>query len=629
MCHLDTRQPSTLLPPPNSSLGAPKIIHNRPNQCLASSRLQPGNATALNAQSRRSLTTFLARAAVVIVTVVSHPPALKRTRLGQDWSVTLNSSPIYRMKPGSWFLPTLWWAIVASQEHPEYPLEHWPATFESLRIHVAALVIGYRWKNLSRFLAKSSLDVGQGPCPEAWWRQPFHLQENGVERRFEGTVTPPFTVSVVEGNYINSQDHSRRVSRLSAALSLRSFGGLVAEGLNERINTLRKESGTPRRDVELESGVEEWTGSEDADGYVGGNGSEDDDDDESIGEWSNPSDEERARQQRAERRRRGTIESEQPRRLSKFPRPPETTAYHFMHQSAGDEDEIISNVPFYDPNQINLVAAVSISQPKRYKPTVEPIMHPTKSRPVRVLALDVGMKYNQIRCFTARGVEIKVVPWNYDLLAEKEEFDGLFISNGPVVPVFGICLGYQVDGGETLPAGWKELFVNANDGSNEGIYCTDKPFFSVQFHPESTPGPRDTEFLFGVFIDGIYVTCGRQTALNVGIKLKDEFEELGVKVLGTPIDTIVMTEDRQLFANAMAEVGERCANSSTATSIEEALAAADIGYPVIARAAYALGGLGSGFAQDEAGLKPLCGKVFATSPQVLVEKSMKGWKEIE
>ncbi|KAJ8088676.1 hypothetical protein PM082_013919 [Marasmius tenuissimus] len=141
----------------------------------------------------------------------------------------------------------------------------------------------------------------------------------------------------------NSQDHSRHVSRLSAALSLRSFGGLVAEGLGERINTLREESGTPRQDVELESGVEEWTGSEDADGYAGGNGSEDGDDDESIGEWSNPSDEERARQQRAERRRRGTAESEQPRRLPKFPRPPETTAYHFMHQQAGDEDEIISN----------------------------------------------------------------------------------------------------------------------------------------------------------------------------------------------------------------------------------------------------------------------------------------------
>jgi carbamoyl-phosphate synthase/aspartate carbamoyltransferase len=80
----------------------------------------------------------------------------------------------------------------------------------------------------------------------------------------------------------------------------------------------------------------------------------------------------------------------------------------------------------------------------------------------------------------------------------------------------------------------------------------------------------------------------------------------------------------------MAEIGERCADSATATTAEEAITAAKrIGFPVIVRAAYALGGLGSGFARDAAQLKDLCGKAFATSPQVLVEKSMKGWKEIE
>lgn len=459
-------------------------------------------------------------------------------------------------------------------------------------------------------------------------------------------------------------------------------------------------------------------------------------------------------------------------------------------------------VPFRDPNQDNLVAAVSIKAPRVYQPIVAPRMHPSGKRPLRVIAVDVGMKFNQIRCFTHRGVELKVVPWDYNYLASTEEpFDGLFISNGPGDPtmvkptidrlaeamkssdrpIFGICLGhqllalaagastskmkygnrghnipctdalsgrcyitsqnhgYQVDTA-TLPEGWKELFKNANDGSNEGIYCVDKPFFSVQFHPESTPGPRDTEFLFEVFIqnildcattgslvpiklpggdktenerrvpranvqkvlilgsgglsigqagefdysgsqaikalkeegiytilvnpniatiatsrgladkvyflpvtpefvrkiikyekpDGIYVTFGGQTALNVGIKLKDEFEELGCKVLGTPIETVITTEDRQLFASAMAEIGERCAQSATATTFDEAVSAANcIGYPVIVRAAYALGGLGSGFAQDEHQLKALCSKAFATSPQVLVEKSMKGWKEIE
>ncbi|KAK7059231.1 hypothetical protein VNI00_001858 [Paramarasmius palmivorus] len=135
-----------------------------------------------------------------------------------------------------------------------------------------------------------------------------------------------------------SRHHSRHVSRLSAALSMRSFGGLVAEGLNERIQGLQDEETTgPSGDVELESGVEEWTGSEDA--FMGGNIS---DDDESIGEWSNPSDEERARQDRAERRRRNHIDSEQPRRLPNFPKPPENAIVIPM-SSHGAEDDIISN----------------------------------------------------------------------------------------------------------------------------------------------------------------------------------------------------------------------------------------------------------------------------------------------
>lgn len=130
--------------------------------------------------------------------------------------------------------------------------------------------------------------------------------------------------------------------------------------------------------------------------------------------------------------------------------------------------------------------------------------------------------------------------------------------------------------------------------------------------------------------DGIYVTFGGQTALSVGIALKDEFAELGVKVLGTQIETIITTEDRELFAQAMEEIGEKCAQSATAVNYEEAVKEANIiGYPVIIRAAFALGGLGSGFANNDAELKELCSKAFATSPQILVERSMKGWKEIE
>ncbi|WVN89769.1 carbamoyl-phosphate synthase, large subunit [Cryptococcus depauperatus CBS 7841] len=462
-------------------------------------------------------------------------------------------------------------------------------------------------------------------------------------------------------------------------------------------------------------------------------------------------------------------------------------------------------VPFYDPNHENLVAKVSIKAPVVYTASAksEKKLHAKTGRQIRVLAVDVGMKWNQIRCFRERGVELKVVPWNYDINSESEPYDGVFVSNGPgdpsmvketianlrvaleesKVPIFGICLGHQLlalasgastrkmkygNRGMNLPCtcatsgrcyitsqnhgyevdvstlnnGWEPLFTNANDGSNEGIWCgkNGKPFFSVQFHPESAPGPRDTEFLFDVFIksitdsvresrlvsidvpggelaqniaakpkeqvkkvlvlgsgglsigqagefdysgsqaikalkeegiytilvnpniatiqtskgladkvyflpvtpefvrkiikhekpDGIYCTFGGQTALNVGIKLKDEFSKLGVKVLGTPIDTIITTEDREMFARAMEEIGEKCAQSATAENLNEALEASRIiGYPVIVRAAYALGGLGSGFAQNDQQLSELCSKAFATSPQVLVEKSMKGWKEVE
>lgn len=570
-------------------------------------------------------------------------------------------------------------------ERPTNPLDDLPLGFESSRIHISALVVGYYSKDFSHFLAKSSL--------AAW------LKESGIPAIY-GVDTRVLTKKI------------REKGSMLGKLLARTPGTSIGRKLPIQQNLSR--SSSPN----------------------------------SSPSWR--------------------------------------------------EDYL--DIPFSDPNQANLVAVVSITVPRLYKPVTKPVLHPS-GRPLRVLALDVGMKYNQIRCFVNRGVELKVLPWNYDFLSESEPYDGIFVSNGPGDPtmvketisrlskfmeradrpIFGICLGhqlialaagattskmkygnrghnipctdalsgrcyitsqnhgFQVDT-DSLPAGWAELFRNANDNSNEGIYCIDKPFFSVQFHPESTPGPRDTEFLFDVFIknvvdcaatnslipiampggkkedndqriprakvskviilgsgglsigqagefdysgsqaikalkeegiytimvnpniatiatskgladkvyflpvtpdfvrkiikfekpDGIYVTFGGQTALNVGIKLKDEFAALGVQVLGTPIDTIITTEDRQLFASAMEEIGEKCAKSFTATNQDEAVVAANaIGFPVIVRAAYALGGLGSGFAQNEEQLKALCRKAFATSPQVLVEKSMKGWKEIE
>ena len=132
--------------------------------------------------------------------------------------------------------------------------------------------------------------------------------------------------------------------------------------------------------------------------------------------------------------------------------------------------------------------------------------------------------------------------------------------------------------------------------------------------------------------DGILLSFGGQTALNCGVELfkSGVLEKYGVKVLGTPVQAIIDTEDRELFVERLNEIGVKTIKSEACENIEQARRAAkDLGYPVIVRAAYALGGLGSGFCDDEAGLDALCEKAFAFSPQVLVEKSLKGWKEIE
>ncbi len=132
--------------------------------------------------------------------------------------------------------------------------------------------------------------------------------------------------------------------------------------------------------------------------------------------------------------------------------------------------------------------------------------------------------------------------------------------------------------------------------------------------------------------DGILLAFGGQTALNCGVELYQSgvLDKYGVKVLGTPVQAIMDTEDRELFVEKLNEINVKTIKSEACANIEQARrAAASLGYPVILRAAYALGGLGSGFCDNEEELNKLAEKAFSFSPQVLVEKSLKGWKEIE
>lgn len=204
---------------------------------------------------------------------------------------------------------------------------------------------------------------------------------------------------------------------------------------------------------------------------------------------------------------------------------------------------------FFDPNLTNLVAEVSASKPITYQGGRKSIV-----------IIDYGMKNNIIRNFLNRGLTVTVVPWNYDPFESNLKFDGLFMTNGPgdplvirsscqviqkalnrKMPVFGICMGnqilalsvgartykmkfghrsqnqpctdlensrcyitsqnhgYAVDA-KSLPDDWKVWFINANDQTVEGIKHRTLPFRSVQFHPEATPGPVDTEYLFDEFV---------------------------------------------------------------------------------------------------------------------------------
>ena len=210
------------------------------------------------------------------------------------------------------------------------------------------------------------------------------------------------------------------------------------------------------------------------------------------------------------------------------------------------------DLPFYDPDGENLVAKVSTNE-----------VHREGNGQKTIAMLDCGAKQNITRCLLQRDVTLITVPWNYDLFAEENNlpFDGLLISNGPGnpkmvpeavatirkalaanIPTLGICMGHQLltlaAGGDTyklpyghrsqnqpcilegtkrcyittqnhsfavgtIPADFEPWFTNANDGSNEGIRHTSKPFMSVQFHPEAAPGPTDSEWIFDYFLEKV------------------------------------------------------------------------------------------------------------------------------
>lgn len=231
-----------------------------------------------------------------------------------------------------------------------------------------------------------------------------------------------------------------------------------------------------------------------------------------------------------------------------------------VQDDEGVKSEKLKVKSIVDPNDSNIVADVSCTDVITYEPELK-----TQSSQLKtIIAYDCGIKRNILRSWLKRGVRVHRVPWNYDLASSKLPYDGLFLSNGPGdpkkctatieqikfavknnIPTFGICLGNQLlalaVGGDTyklkyghrganqpcvewkdgkatkrciitsqnhgfavsdkLPAGWHVWFTNANDGSVEGIRHESGKFFSVQFHPEATPGPEDANYLFDEFLN--------------------------------------------------------------------------------------------------------------------------------
>lgn len=424
---------------------------------------------------------------------------------------------------------------------------------------------------------------------------------------------------------------------------------------------------------------------------------------------------------------------------------------------------------------------------------------------LNILVIDCGIKNSQLRALLKYNVQLTVVGPNFNFFDGTNliKYHGIFLSNGPGdptvstevvkrlknifkmdihIPIFGICYGHQLVGlasgnsigkmkygnrGHNIPCNlvgtqkcyitsqnhgyevllnqenteWQELFVNSNDGSNEGLIHKTKPYFSVQFHPEARAGPTDTEFLFKIFIDrcytefnvrdriyqivndnlqesvkyvksvkgnikkililgsgglsigqagefdysgsqaikafkeegievilinpniatiqtskgladkiyylpvtpefvkqvidkenpdGISLSFGGQTALNCGVELYKQGHLDNIKILGSSLQTVMDAEDRERFKNILEEIGEYTAPSKIVSNKEEALEfSKEIGFPLLIRSSFALGGLGSGFANNEEEMNDILNVAFNNGSHVIIDKSLKGWKELE
>ena len=214
-------------------------------------------------------------------------------------------------------------------------------------------------------------------------------------------------------------------------------------------------------------------------------------------------------------------------------------------------------------------------------------------------------------------------------MMEKEIKKVLLLGSGALK--IGQAGEFDYSGAQALKAlkeeGVESVLINPNIATvqtSEGV--ADKVYFQ----------PVRAEFVERVIEkerpDGILLSFGGQTALNCGVELYQSgvLEKYGVKVLGTPVQAIIDTEDRDLFVKKLDEIGVKTIKSEACSTVEEVQkAASSLGFPVILRAAYALGGLGSGFCDNEEQLLTQAEEAFSFSPQVLVEKSLKGWKEIE